>query len=891
MSSEDLPLDPPVSGDNGSSEAQVLSEIVTWSANCPAWQRDALRRLCRKDKLEQSDLDDLLEICKGEKEGNPIATDHIRDPAASNVEVSLSKLHNLQHVNALQPGETLSFNKTGLTVIYGDNGAGKSGYARVLKQACRARLPKDDIVLPNIYAAQRGTPQAEVSFRIGGQNQSVAWKQGAAADARLTAISVFDSRTAAVHVDATNDLAYTPLPLRIMAALAETCKEIKSKLDAEIRVIESQTPDILKNPECAPETEVGQLLSGLSTKTMDAKVEELAGLSETDEAQLKTLAADLANDPVQVARQLQRQKAHIDEAKERLNKLADAVSDASNASLGQLYEAHATACSASALVSADLFSDEPLPEVGSDVWRSLWEAARTYSNERAFPEQEFPVTGDDARCVLCHQELSPEATERLSRFESFVLDESKRREDEARKAYVAARSAMQETHIFMKNIHEFVSLIRDNLADEELAKTIKRSAVMNAWRLRSILKAVGVEDAVIQTPAVAVPDAEMTAHAQGLGTRASSFLAEKDSPERKALIAEHNDLAARQWLGTVKTDVLEQIKRLKAVDAIKAVRKTTATNKITTLSAALATRLVTDRLRARFAQEVAGLGVAEQHAIELRHARTSAGIPLFHVRMISKPDEPVGKIMSEGEHRCVALAAFLADLSTVETSSGIVFDDPVSSLDHNHRNRVAKRLAMESLNRQVVIFTHDIAFLVLLEAACRATRDRAAIPITYRVVSRGSDAAGFCSAEPPANVLPVQEVVMQMRNHLRNVKIHHERGDQAKWRREVHSFSAQLRKAWERAVEDAVSPVIKRLAKEVRTEGLIRLTVLQEQDCHNMRDAYRRCSQLLHSQPGELNQKLPTPGEIKAEIAVLETWAADIISRQKQIISRQKQIA
>lgn len=132
-------------------------------------------------------------------------------------------------------------------------------------------------------------------------------------------------------------------------------------------------------------------------------------------------------------------------------------------------------------------------------------------------------------------------------------------------------------------------------------------------------------------------------------------------------------MAARQWLGTVKTDVLDQIKRLKAVDALNTAQKTTATNKITTLSTDLAKRLVTDRLRARFAQEVARLGIAEQHAIELKHARTSAGIPMFHVRMMSKPDKPVGKVLSEGEHRCVALAAFLAELSTLETSSGIVF--------------------------------------------------------------------------------------------------------------------------------------------------------------------------------------------------------------------------
>ena len=102
------------------------------------------------------------------------------------------------------------------------------------------------------------------------------------------------------------------------------------------------------------------------------------------------------------------------------------------------------------------------------------------------------------------------------------------------------------------------------------------------------------------------------------------------------------------------------------------------------------------------------------------------------------------------------------------------------------------------------------------------------------------------------------------------------------WRREVRSFSEQLREAWERAVEDAVSPVIKRLAKKVQTDGLIRLTVLQEQDCHDMRDAYGRCSQLLHSQPGELNPRLPSPDQIENEINALESWAESIRGRQDQ---------
>ena len=150
------------------------------------------------------------------------------------------------------------------------------------------------------------------------------------------------------------------------------------------------------------------------------------------------------------------------------------------------------------------------------------------------------------------------------------------------------------------------------------------------------------------------------------------------------------------------------------------------------------------------------------------------------------------------------------------------------------------------------------------------------------MISRGADAAGFCNSEPPANVLPVEKVALQMRRHLANVRIHHDRGDKANWRREVGSFKKELRDAWERAVENVVSPVIRRLSHKVNTNGLIQLTVLTENDCRVMREAYTRCSQLLHSQPGELNPPLPSPMDIETEITTLETWITDIRARQEK---------
>jgi hypothetical protein len=280
-----------------SNEAAALADILKWSADLPAWQRDALRRLCGQTELESADITALVTICKAIDQAAPLDASHIRDPAASDAVVSLGALYGLSNVNALALGERLSFGKTGLTVIYGDNGAGKSGYARVLKQLCRARSLKSDAILPNIYAASAGTPAASVDFCIGGQKRSGSWTQGSAPDAMLSAVSVFDSRTANVHVENTNDLAYTPLPVRILAGLAQACQDVKAKLAAEIKALQEQTPAVLSKPECKPDTPVGKLIAALSGKTKPEAVEKLAGLTAEEDARLQTLTTDLASDP------------------------------------------------------------------------------------------------------------------------------------------------------------------------------------------------------------------------------------------------------------------------------------------------------------------------------------------------------------------------------------------------------------------------------------------------------------------------------------------------------------------------------------------------------------------------------------------------------------------
>src|SRR5882724_7224734 len=125
----------------------VLQEIVSWAQDLPPWEADAISRLLSKPALTTEDYEDLFALLKAEhgiadpKKRVPtkLEADIVPDPSQAPDQVQLKAIKNLIRVNAIAEAHVLPIAATGLTVIYGDNGVGKSGYSRVLKKACRAR--------------------------------------------------------------------------------------------------------------------------------------------------------------------------------------------------------------------------------------------------------------------------------------------------------------------------------------------------------------------------------------------------------------------------------------------------------------------------------------------------------------------------------------------------------------------------------------------------------------------------------------------------------------------------------------------------------------------------------------------------------------------------------
>ena len=235
-------------------EQQAFDAILQWSQDRPPWQRDALRRLVLQGTLTEKDIVELTAICcTAAVVSTPLATEHLRAAGVLGQAVSLLRVVEPTGINALPRDQQLEFAKTGLTIIYGDNGSGKSGYVRVLKHACRTRDGRTGILRD--IEDKAGTPQsAKIVFMRGNSEETFAWTPDTPPHPELPSVSIFDTRSANIHVEKTNAVAYIPEPMQILEALAAACDAIKGRIDAEIFELNSQTPRALRASSLSSDT-------------------------------------------------------------------------------------------------------------------------------------------------------------------------------------------------------------------------------------------------------------------------------------------------------------------------------------------------------------------------------------------------------------------------------------------------------------------------------------------------------------------------------------------------------------------------------------------------------------------------------------------------------------
>jgi len=396
----------------------IGEDIVEWAKNRPHWQQQVLQTLAEGGNLSASDIskiaDSLILKVTLKEVRKPL---DLAMPGSDDSQVALSTLRECKGVNALVDDELLEFGKTGMTIIYGDNGSGKSGYARLVKQMVGARHVPE--ILSDVYEESPPVPSAVLAYTDADvlEEQKLADPPAAA----VKKMSFYDEACGDVYLNAKSVLTYRPSALTLLDGLILVCDAVRDEITSRIRANELQALNLDLNPA----TGAGKFVTSLSATIASAAFEAAVAIDPNIESRRAEAATEVArletSDStkertrlLQLAMAATGLRVHLESLGRELD--ASAIETARD----ELQAASTARAAAEASATAD-FGGE-LPGVGGETWRHLWTAARDYSVAVAYHDEEFPVVHESARCVLCHQSLGADAASRLRRFDAYMKD-------------------------------------------------------------------------------------------------------------------------------------------------------------------------------------------------------------------------------------------------------------------------------------------------------------------------------------------------------------------------------------------------------------------------------------------------------------------------------------
>lgn len=847
-----------------------MENLATWFSERPQWLQTAAIRLADRSEFTDKDISELASLCRQDADGKlPKKTYPFPDTMFSQGAASclrLCSISEVEGVNALAPKKPLAFGNSNITIVYGNNGSGKSGYVRLLKHICGAR--DKGTLHCNVYKSGVTKQKACISFEQDGKPKTHNWfGQGICDD--LSSVDIFDASFGKVFVDGENEVSYEPPVLSFFSILIDVCEKVSLALDDEATRHSSKKPDIPDDKKATPE---GIWYKDISAKTTTQDIDKHCTFVSADESEIQTLQQRLAEQaPAEKAKQLRTQRQHIDILVQDAQKYLEQLSDEN---YRRILVAKKKLCLKKTALNAaaeKVFSGSELKGIGSDVWKELWEAARKYSISVAYKEVEYPNVASDSRCVLCQQTLSQEAKERLVSFEKFVKGEMQKAALDAAKEYEDASQTIDElpTSEMLQTRIDAAGFSQDGVASQVM------DFFNQLQNRKKRLIAIDSEEAI---PAPLLPPKwveEANALSKNLAEAAVGYDEDAKNNNREEIKKKLNSLQARKWLFEQRAAINEEVARLKLLNQIQEAKKLTNTKALSQKKGELAEALITSAFVERFNTELKVLG-ASQVKVELVKSKVSKGRVLHTLQLRGASQISLVDVLSEGENRIVSIAAFLADVTGKANHAPFIFDDPISSLDQNYEEAVVQRLIELSQDRQVIVFTHRLSLLGTVRHFAEKKSLKLNV-VSVRSVEWGTG--------EPASIPISQNDIKTALNTLMN-----QRYQEAKKADKDGEFehSEILRKSMcsdfrtllERSIEnDLLCGVIQRFQRPVYTLKLKKLAKLKSSDCDLLDLLMTKYSVFEHSQPVESPENLPTPDELLNDMIKLKNWREEYSNR------------
>lgn len=779
--------------------------------------------------------------------------------------VILTSIAGIKGVGALSPQSTLEFSD-GLTVVYGENGCGKSSYVRILK-ALENPIHSESVI-GNVFEASPAPPEATVTFSLDGAPKVVKWNKNSK---KRYPLQIYDTTAAKQFVDKENEVVYEPKVLAAITQMAQMYEKLSAAYTVMARDVAQKitaTPQNLQNHPIAKEFAI--LSSVCDTDRFAKKYCWNAGV----ETEFNAIIVGLKeNNPQKAATEKCAQRDIIRNHGRYILNLLQTISDIQCSDFLEKRKKLVTSKSTVEAIIKTSQDQSLISGFGTEVWKAMWKCACDFI-EYIEGNAGIPATLS-GRCALCQQELDANAKTRLQIFREFTESKVMTEAETAQQKYVAAVKYLQDN---IKN--------KVNIADIEMSLTSSGVSEENKQVILGFYKSIVdrcewllsyTEDCSTELPPIQGQE-EITAVFKEITAKMNTEIAvlQEIAKSRANQINRMNDLLVVRW-------AIDNLATKKQLIALNTVISKCKTNALTSLKKDLSKLLITDAYVNRFQQEMHKLDARGQIKVELVAKAPKKGKSYHQISLRgaqSAGNHKNGEILSEGEFRVVSLAAFLADLSSWSRVMPFIFDDPITSLDHKFEARVAKRLIQLSMERQVIVFTHRLAFAQLLDAGVAENNAEAAQTgstehATIRHIELRNDPLGQPSLPNYVNNMGMASAIKNLMNEdVKRIKKAQKDGDYSVADMSLQSLCARFRNVIEYGIEtNLLSGVVSRFKRNISTLALPRLNAITSADITLLDHMMTKYSYYDHSHSIEKPVPLPSIEDVETDLNTMLDWA------------------
>ena len=613
--------------------------------------------------------------------------------------INLISLSHRQGVNALKQNQTIEFSK-GITVFFGKNGSGKTGYYRIFDKICRGDLAHD--ILGNIYSKEHLEASALLKYDVltnPPTEQTITWKQGQNVTNRYLAQIRFFNQSyvdGLLSAHAPDDTVLLPCGLYLYKNLTDLALRFQKDLEATSKVLVAKVETIdyslmpdWKDKIIARDFTASDREMLLSTRLEDDFSKSFDTLKKEREQYISGNLALFERDLRSLFQECKAQEKKIHAICEQVRKSSEEWNNVLSAYNVAIFQAEKSRMRYKALSS--------IPGIKSAEWRSFVSAAEEYKKKHV---------GSDTVCPYCWRPFDEHAIERVQSYASYLQEHSERQlKDALEKLNACSKKFSYDSNCVVSFSGGLVAGATSCNVDKEVLQWADEfNACIKQWYLEC-------SDCIRMRKNVACPELPIA----GLTTALSHFY--KSLESRLAEVQEKSKHAT-ETLSRIERNIV-QLRQTKAIvdnlkwfkdlfsaqdkaSAISDVASHISTNVITHQAREAFNNLITEEL-IRLFTEYLGKLCGSRLKVRLVENRGRLGKTLFKVEF-SDVNGDVKDVLSEGEQKAVALAMFLAEAQAQDSNRPLIFDDPVTSLDNPTIANFAETIT--ELKNQMILFTH-----------------------------------------------------------------------------------------------------------------------------------------------------------------------------------------